>query len=141
MDSGNGLDFSYLNENVTRLKLLRIKVINMGTCLTPIEVEGFHHMNVAYTDQADTGYRLAEQKAAQYFASLYVQVKEKTYVPILTEDILMWKRKHVRRDSWLSFFPRERENLIPGTIIDISGGSIIQVNWMATWIEAFPIFI
>lgn len=108
MDSGNGLDFSYLNENVTRLKLLRIKVINMGTCLTPIEVEGFHHMNVAYTDQADTGYRLAEQKAAQYFASLYVQVKEKTYVPILTEDILMWKRKHVRRDSWLSFFSSEK---------------------------------
>ncbi|MGG4106352.1 polyprenyl synthetase family protein [Paenibacillus lautus] len=60
-------------------------------------------MNVAYTDYADTGYRRAEQKAAQYFASLYVQVKEKSYVPILTEDILLWKRKHIRRPSWLSF--------------------------------------
>ncbi|MFB4324191.1 polyprenyl synthetase family protein [Priestia sp. BR_2] len=59
-------------------------------------------MNVAYTDYADTGYRQAEQKAAQYFASLHVQVKDKSYVPILTEDILIWKRKHVQRQSWLS---------------------------------------
>lgn len=85
----------------------------MGACLTPIEVEGFHHMNVAYTDNADTGYRLAEQKAAQYFASLYVQVKEKTYIPILTKDILMWKRKHVHRHSWLSFFFRGKRKPDP----------------------------
>lgn len=61
-------------------------------------------MNVAYTDHADTGYRRAEEKAAQYFASLYVQVKEKSYVPILTEDILLWRRKHIRRFAWRSFF-------------------------------------
>ncbi|MEC0207315.1 polyprenyl synthetase family protein [Paenibacillus lautus] len=66
-------------------------------------------MNVAYTDYADTGYRRAEQKAAQYFASLYVQVKEKSYVPILTEDILMWKRKHIHRPSWLSFLSRGKK--------------------------------
>ncbi|WP_281277986.1 hypothetical protein [Paenibacillus rhizophilus] len=40
-----------------------------------------------FTNYADTGYRLAEQKAAQYFSSLYGQVKEKTYVTVLTEDI------------------------------------------------------
>lgn len=66
-------------------------------------------MNVAYTDYADTGYRRAEQKAAQYFASLYVQVKEKSYVPILTEDILIWKRKHIHRPSWLSFLSRGKK--------------------------------
>ncbi|OIA98599.1 geranyl transferase [Paenibacillus sp. LC231] len=66
-------------------------------------------MNVAYTDYADTGYRRAEQKAAQYFASLYVQVKEKSYVPILTEDILVWKRKHIHRPSWLSFLSRGKK--------------------------------
>lgn len=98
-------------------------------------------MNVAYTDYADTGYRRAEQKAAQYFASLYVQVKEKSYVPILTEDILIWKRKHIHRPSWLSFYRAERRNRIAGIIINMSAGFIIQVNWIITWIEAFPIFI
>lgn len=52
----------------------------------------------------DTRYRRAEEKAAQYFASLYVQVKDKRYVPLLTEDILLWRRKHIRRTSWLSLF-------------------------------------
>ncbi|MDF2715041.1 MAG: geranyl transferase, partial [Paenibacillus sp.] len=37
-------------------------------------------MNEKFTDHADTWYRLAEQKAARYFASLYAQVMEKTYV-------------------------------------------------------------
>lgn len=54
----------------------------------------------------DTYYRLAEQKAARYFASLYEQVKEKTYVPALTEDIGLWKRNHIHRRSWLSFLSR-----------------------------------
>ncbi|MFD1776095.1 polyprenyl synthetase family protein [Paenibacillus rhizophilus] len=65
-----------------------------------------NHMNVEFTDYADTSYRLAEQKAAQYFASLYMQVMEKTYVPALTKDIQLWKRNHVRHHTWLSFFSR-----------------------------------
>lgn len=65
-------------------------------------------MNVEFTDYADTSYRLAEQKAAQYFASLYMQVMEKTYVPALTKDIQLWKRNHVRHHKWLSFFSRGR---------------------------------
>jgi geranylgeranyl pyrophosphate synthase len=63
-------------------------------------------MNEEFTDQADTWYRLAEQKAAEYFASLYVQVMEKTYVPILTKDIQLWKRNHIYHHSLLSFFSR-----------------------------------
>ncbi|WP_410511277.1 polyprenyl synthetase family protein [Paenibacillus sp. BR2-3] len=65
-----------------------------------------NRMNVEFTDQADTMYRLAEQKAAQYFASLYVQVMEKTYVPTLTKDLQLWKRSHIHQHSWLSFFSR-----------------------------------
>ncbi|ADM71158.2 polyprenyl synthetase family protein [Paenibacillus polymyxa] len=65
-----------------------------------------HHMNGKF--QADTGYQRAEQKALQYFASLYNQVKDKTYVTSLTEDIHIWKRSHIQHSSWLSFFSRKK---------------------------------
>lgn len=64
----------------------------------------------------DIRYRLSEQKAAGYFASLYEQVTAKTYVPILTEDFQLWKRNHIHRRSWLSFLswgkriPNERDD-------------------------------
>ncbi|WP_058829987.1 polyprenyl synthetase family protein [Paenibacillus polymyxa] len=65
-----------------------------------------HHMNEKF--QADTGYQLAEQKALQYFGSLSNQVKDKTYVTSLTEDIHRWKRNHIHSSSWLSFFSRNK---------------------------------
>ncbi|AJS58473.1 polyprenyl synthetase family protein [Paenibacillus sp. IHBB 10380] len=67
-----------------------------------------HSMNEEFRDHADTWYRLAEQKAAQYFASLSVQLMEKTYVPKLTEDFQLWKRNHIHHHSWLSFFSRRK---------------------------------
>ncbi|WP_152393424.1 polyprenyl synthetase family protein [Paenibacillus guangzhouensis] len=60
-------------------------------------------MNVAFKDYADLGYRRAEEKAAQYFAALKVQVQEKSYVSTLTEDFHMWKKNHIH-PAWLSFF-------------------------------------
>lgn len=63
-------------------------------------------MNEKFTDHADTSYRLAEQKAAQYFASLYAQVMDKIYVPTLTEDFQLWKRNHIHPHSWLAFFSK-----------------------------------
>ncbi|MEE4562907.1 polyprenyl synthetase family protein [Paenibacillus polymyxa] len=65
-----------------------------------------HHMNEKF--QADTGYQLAEQKALQYFASLYNQIKDKTYVTSLTEDIHIWKKNHLRPSSWLPFISRNK---------------------------------
>ncbi|OAB44835.1 polyprenyl synthetase family protein [Paenibacillus glacialis] len=62
-------------------------------------------MNEEFTDHVDTWYRLAEEKATQYFASLYKQVMDKSYVPALTEDFQLWKSKHIQH-SWLSFFSR-----------------------------------
>ncbi|HWQ70939.1 MAG TPA: polyprenyl synthetase family protein [Desulfitobacteriaceae bacterium] len=47
-------------------------------------------------------YRLAEQKAAAYFKSLYQQVTLKTYVPLLLEDFRSWKQKHLRPYSFFS---------------------------------------
>ncbi|RBW68650.1 polyprenyl synthetase family protein [Bacillus taeanensis] len=62
-------------------------------------------MNKELTKNADACYRLAEQKAAQYFKSLYVQLKQKTYVPVLTEDIQSWKQNHIHYPLF-SFFSR-----------------------------------
>jgi len=46
-------------------------------------------------------YRSAEMKAADYFKSLYQQVTLKTYVPILTKDIMSWKHNHIHYHSLL----------------------------------------
>ncbi|MGO4546757.1 polyprenyl synthetase family protein [Paenibacillus sp. 2TAB23] len=67
-------------------------------------------MNKELTVQANTSYRMAEQKAAQYFASLYEQAKARKYVPALTEDIRLWKRSHIRSLAWLSFLPGGKKN-------------------------------
>ncbi|WP_438350742.1 polyprenyl synthetase family protein [Paenibacillus sp. FA6] len=65
-----------------------------------------YRMNEEMIDLADTVYRLAEQKAAQYFATLYEQVREKTNVSTLTEDIQLWKKSHIHQHSWLSIFSK-----------------------------------
>ena len=44
----------------------------------------------------------AEQKATDYFKSLYQQVTFKTYVPTLINDIQSWKENHIHRPSFLS---------------------------------------
>ncbi|WP_440119248.1 polyprenyl synthetase family protein [Paenibacillus sp. QZ-Y1] len=67
-------------------------------------------MNNVLTDQADAGYGLAEQKAAQYFTSLYKQLMDNTYTTALTQDIHLWQKKHIHRYSWLSLIsPRKRK--------------------------------
>lgn len=65
-------------------------------------------MNKIFMNHATTEYRLAEQKAVQYFTSLYTQVINKTYVTTLTEDIQIWKMNHIHHSSWLSFFSRTK---------------------------------
>lgn len=80
-------------------------------------------MNKELIVHADNCYRLAEQKAARYFASLYEQVMEKTYVPALSEDIQLWKRNHIHRRSWLSFLSR-------GKRTSEVGGYHRQIQWL-----------
>jgi geranylgeranyl pyrophosphate synthase len=58
-------------------------------------------------------YRLAEQKAAAYFKSLYQQVTLKTYVTILIEDIQSWKNNHIGHHSFLFRFLDKKEKPDP----------------------------
>ncbi|MBT2292158.1 polyprenyl synthetase family protein [Paenibacillus albidus] len=66
-------------------------------------------MNEEFTNHADTWYRQAEQKAAQYFADLATQVKEQSYAPALIKDLQGWKRNHVHRFAWLSFLSQGKK--------------------------------
>ncbi|WML44655.1 polyprenyl synthetase family protein [Neobacillus sp. PS3-40] len=70
-------------------------------------------MNEEFIKNADACYRLAEQKAAQYFQSLYAQVSQKTYVPTLTKDIQSWKHNHIHHHSLLSIFSRKKGKTDP----------------------------
>lgn len=63
-------------------------------------------MNKELIESADGCYRLAEQRAADYFKSLYEQVMEKTYVPTLIKDIQGWKQNHIHNNLLLSFLGR-----------------------------------
>ena len=60
-------------------------------------------VNIAIIN-ADECYRFAEQKAADYFESLYQQVIEKAYIPALIKDIQSWKHKHSHHNSLRSGF-------------------------------------
>lgn len=63
-------------------------------------------MNEELVKNADTCYRLAEERAADYFQSLYELVVQKTYIPTLTKDFQSWKQNHIHHPSLLSFFSR-----------------------------------
>lgn len=71
--------------------------------------EFIHRMNVELKERTDTWYRMAESKAARYFAILNEQVKDKTYVPLLTEDIQVWKKNHIRPHALLSLWSRSKK--------------------------------
>ena len=60
-------------------------------------------MNEELVIHADACYHLAEQRAADYFKLLFEQVKEKSFIPILTKDIQSWKRNHIHHYSLFSF--------------------------------------
>lgn len=70
-------------------------------------------MNEELTKKADSCYRLAEQKAANYFKSLHVQVEQKIYIPTLIKDIQSWKHKHIHHHSLFSLFSRGNRKTKP----------------------------
>ncbi|MBS4213536.1 polyprenyl synthetase family protein [Neobacillus rhizophilus] len=57
---------------------------------------------------ADECYQQAEQKAAEYFRTLYKLVTEKSYVTALTTDFQEWKHNHIRHPL-LTFLFRRRQ--------------------------------
>ena len=64
-------------------------------------------MSVELLINADRCYQMAEERAANYFKSLQVQLIEKTYVHNLTKDIQSWKHNHIHH-SFFSFFSRSK---------------------------------
>jgi geranylgeranyl pyrophosphate synthase len=69
-------------------------------------IEGMDHMEEELINKANASYRLAEEKAAQYFQTLYEQVSHKSYILTITKDIESWKHNHLHRPSLFSFFSR-----------------------------------
>lgn len=65
-------------------------------------------MNEKLMINADTSYRLAEQKAADYFKSLSEQLMQKMVVPVLIKDIQSWKQNHIYPLPFLSIFSRRK---------------------------------
>ncbi|WP_188455124.1 polyprenyl synthetase family protein [Virgibacillus oceani] len=65
-------------------------------------------MNEELINSANSIYRQAEKKAAQYFKSLHEQVMKKTYAPLLTKDIKSWKHNHIHHHSFLSYLSRRK---------------------------------
>lgn len=55
----------------------------------------------------EASYELAEQKAKQYLQLLCEQVKKEDYVATLTNDLQLWKQKHIHFS--LPFFSRGKE--------------------------------
>lgn len=68
-------------------------------------------MSVQHIDHAgpQISYRLAEQKAVQYFSELDAQIKNQSFLTGLTEDIQLWKKGHVHKPSLFSLFSKGRK--------------------------------
>ncbi|MGQ8875354.1 polyprenyl synthetase family protein [Paenibacillus sp. TSA_86.1] len=60
-------------------------------------------------EHADEAYRVAEQKASQYFAKLSQQLLNNTHIDTLIEDFRIWQKKHIHRFGWLSRFVGKRK--------------------------------
>lgn len=70
-------------------------------------------MTINLTERTDIWYCKAEREAARYFKELQSQVADKAFAPALTKDIQAWKRNHVRRDSFVSFFAGKKNGPDP----------------------------
>ncbi|MFS0862604.1 polyprenyl synthetase family protein [Fredinandcohnia sp. 179-A 10B2 NHS] len=66
-------------------------------------------MNVGSNMNVDTCYRLAEEKAENYFKTLHKQVLEKNYVNVLMKDFQSWKHNHIHNYSILSNLSRKKQ--------------------------------
>jgi geranylgeranyl pyrophosphate synthase len=56
----------------------------------------------------DTCYAMAEQKARDYFQSLFQQVSQKNYIPTISSDIQSWKQNHIHHHSFVNFLSRRK---------------------------------
>ncbi|WP_428909587.1 polyprenyl synthetase family protein [Niallia sp. Krafla_26] len=66
-------------------------------------------MNKALMIDPTQCYKEAEQRAADYFAALVSHVREKDFIPILTQDFNAWKQQHIHQPSLFSIFSRKKK--------------------------------
>ena len=83
-------------------------------------------MNQELIINSDACYKMAEQKAAEYFQSLSVECEQKSFVSTLTNDLQSWKQNHIH--SVFPFFHAEREGQMQRSIKNISNGWITLAN-------------
>lgn len=62
------------------------------------------NINEELKQNVHASYRVAEQKAAHYFASLSAQLAQKNYASTLIKDIQSWKKSHTHPFSLFSLF-------------------------------------
>ncbi|WP_442598681.1 polyprenyl synthetase family protein [Neobacillus sp. D3-1R] len=71
-------------------------------------------MNPESIKNADACYQLAEQRAAEYFQTLYNQVQKKVYISTLTKDFQSWKHNHIRHPLLSIFLKGKSQPLSKG---------------------------
>ena len=75
-----------------------------------MKTEGMYQMNEKLVKNVEECYRLAEQRAAHYFETLYTQLAQKSYISTLKKDIQSWRSNHIhRRFSVSSVLRRKAE--------------------------------
>lgn len=80
-------------------------------------------MNTNLKMNSDECYRIAEERAFNYFNILNSLVLQKTYVHSLTKDIQTWKQSHIHHYSFLSFFSQGNEK-------PMSQGYYNYIQWL-----------
>lgn len=70
---------------------------------TNLDIQAPKPSDTTIIDAAEC-YPTAEQKATDYYKSLYQQVALKAYVPTLIKDFQSWKHNHIHHYSFLSRF-------------------------------------
>ncbi|MEH7110544.1 polyprenyl synthetase family protein, partial [Bacillus sp. JJ1764] len=65
-------------------------------------------MNTTLMIDPQVCYQQAEQKAADYFKTLYTQAMQKTYVDHLTKDFHTWKQNHIHHYPVFSLFSQRK---------------------------------
>jgi geranylgeranyl pyrophosphate synthase len=77
-------------------------------CPKRIYNKGLYSMKAELVKNHEASYLLAEEKAHQYFASLYKQWKDKSFIPVLEKDFRGWQQQHIHRPAVLSLFSRRK---------------------------------
>jgi len=80
-------------------------------------------MNEDLIINPDNCYKIAEQKAADYFNSLLNQISQKKYVQALTDDLKSWKARHIHHPAFFSHLAGKKKT-------SLQGGYRSYIQWL-----------